>query len=48
MGVTGLGFELWEIKTKIKDVLAGHIVTMVTMIGHFYDTIIVASLVKLW
>ena len=55
MGVTELVFEFWALKGKIKGVLAGHIVAMVTycptkltatcsaMIGQFVDTMISAS-----
>ena len=55
MGVTELVFELKALKAKIKGVLAGHIVAMVTycatkltaicspMIGQFVDTMTLAS-----
>ena len=60
MGVTKFVFELQVLKAKIKGVLAGHIVAMVTyrvtkiipkcspVIGQFFDTMIVASIDKEW
>jgi len=60
MGVTELVFELLALKVKIKGLLAGHIVAMVTycvteiiptcspLIGQFSDTMILASIDKEW
>ena len=60
MGITELVFELKALKAKIKGVLDGHIVAMVTycatkltatcslMIGQFVDTMIVAFTDKEW
>ena len=62
MGVIELVLELQykRLKLKLRVLLAGHIVAMVTsyikeitatclpMIGHLCDTIIIASLVKQW
>ena len=60
MGVNEPILELKALKAKIKGVLAGHIVAMVTnciikltvtcspMIGQFFDTMIFASTDKEW
>ena len=60
IGVTVLAFELYALKSKIKGVLAGHIVAMLTfcaktltvtcslMIGQFFDTVIWASIGIEW
>jgi len=60
MGVTKFIFELWALKAKIKGVLAGHIVAMVTysatkltatyslMIVQLIDTMILVSTCLEW